>query len=77
MMVEIAHQMLAEFQEERAKQAGIAIDAQAAIDSGRHNAFLELAFRRNRDDATARVVALDLKIQVIWDLIERMDRCQT
>jgi len=73
-----AREMLVEFQTERQVTYEAACDAQACIDSGRYNAFLELSFRRNRDDAMARVTVLDLKIQVMGDLIKRTEkRCQT
>lgn len=72
MMLEIAETTLSELETE----LRVAIDdfgeARAELMSGNYNAFVELAFRRTRDDANARIVGLRFKIQALNELLERM-----
>jgi hypothetical protein len=69
-MDEIVREWLASFVDDRSVQLTMVEAYNKELQSGRHSAFLELAYRKMRDDAQFKATVIELKVQLLRELLE-------
>lgn len=76
-MIEIVMGVIDEYRAQVTIENEALIGAQRQIDRGECNAFVELGHRNVLARAAARIVVLQLKIETLESLLERMKQCRT
>lgn len=69
-MEDVIRRQIERFSKERDALMTSARHAEDALSSGNFNAFLELAFRKTRDDAQTKMIVLSIRIETLEGLLK-------